>query len=518
MEVLALRAARPPFSLFYNVANKGWVNLRGRPLFLTALFCLFVAFGSVFASAAPDTLIVVTPSDIITLDPARYTTHLPTEIVQRLIYAPLFDRDEATFVAAAATSLTARDPLTWVVDLAPGLTTHQGQSITPSRVAQYINRLTSETGIGGYPAPARDRLGPVERASVVDGKLVLHLSRPWPSLPARLMAEPVAILDSQGQPIGTGPFRVERWDRGNRVVLERVDDTSDQGMIRRIQFEVVPSADERLRRVLNGEAHIAFELPPGAFWRLRASRQAKPVVVPQSRVHFMEFAHTKPPFDDQKVRQALNMAVNTPALLRQLAQGETEAVATALSPVTLGFASDVLPYRYDPERARQLLAEAGYPQGFAFELDVTRVKERVGRMYQAMLSEVGIDVSLRVWDTWQALREQILLGRRHAWLAEWGNSSLDPGTAIRPKLHSKGEANYGGYDNPVLDAMLDEADAILDPIERLEQYKLIQSYIRDDAPMLFGYVEYDVFGASVHLDWWPGPGRWLALDEARWIE
>ena len=116
------------------------------------------------------------------------------------------------------------------------------------------------------------------------------------------------------------------------------------------------------------------------------------------------------------------------------------------------------------------------------------------------------------------MREQILLGRRHAWLAEWGNSSLDPGTAIRPKLHSKGEANYGGYDNPVLDAMLDEADAILDPIERLEQYKLIQSYIRDDAPMLFGYVEYDVFGASVHLDWRPGPGRWLALDEARWIE
>lgn len=301
------------------------------------------------------------------------------------------------------------------------------------------------------------------------------------------------------------------------MILVRAGEPPDPDRVVRIQFEVVPSADERLRRVLNGDVHIALDLPPGAFWRLRASRLAKPVVVPQSRVHFIEFDQTRPPFNDRRVRQALNLAVDTRAILREVAQEEAQAIPTLLSPVTFGFDRDLAGYGYDPALARRLLAEAGYPDGFAFELDVPRVKERVARLYQAMLRDVGVDVSLRVWDTWQSLREQILLGRRQAWMAEWGNSSLDPGTAIRPKLHSTGEANYGRYVDPVLDAMLDEADALLDPGERLARYRLIQAYILEEAPMLFGWVEYDVYGASVDLDWRPGPGRWLELDKVRWI-
>lgn len=483
---------------------------------LITIACIALLIASPFARARPDTLIVAVPSDIVTLDPARHAGgHLMTEIVQRLIYTTLLERDGTTIAGAAAVSARARDPLTWELELAPG--SYGGAPLTAGTIAQYLNRVTSKTGIGGYPAPARERLAPVESASVRDGKLVIRLSRPWPTLPARLMAEPVAALDPQGGPVATGPFRVERWDRGNRVILERVGEPPDPDMVRRIQFEVVPSADERLRRVLNGEAHVAFELPPGAYWRLRASRLAKPVVVPQSRVHFIEFDHGRPPFNDRRVRQALNLAVDIRAMLRQIAQGESEAVPTLLSPVTLGYDPAARGHGFDPARARQLLAEAGYPNGFSFELDAPRVKERVARLYQAMLREVGVEAHVRVWDTWHSLREQILLGRRQAWLAEWGNSSLDPGTAIRPKLHSTGEANYGGYADPTLDAMLDEADALLDPFERLERYRSIQAYIGEEAPVLFGYVEYDVYGASVDLDWRPGPGRWLELDKARWM-
>ena len=479
---------------------------------------LLAALPATAGVPAARTLVVAVPEDIITLDPARYSGHTLTETVQRLIYRTFLDKDGAFLTADAAASVRARDPLTWEIALSEGVVTHAGQTLTPAIVQQYLNRLTSPTGIAGYPSPARERLAPIESVSVSGGLVVVRLREPWAGFPARLLAEPAAALDRQGQPVGTGPFRLERWDRGNRVILQRVAQPEDPRAVTRIQFEVIPSAEERLRRVLSGEVHVALNLPPGAFWRLRASSRAKPVVVPRSRVHFMEFDHGGPPFNDQRVRVALNLAVDTERLLREVAQFETEAVATMLSPVTLGYDPDVALYGYDPIRARELLAEAGYPNGFAFELDVPRSKERVGRLYREMFKEVGVDVTLRVWDTWQELREQILLGRRHAWLAEWGNSSLDPAGSIRPKLHSQGEANYGGYANPTLDALLDEADRIPDPNERLERYGLIQQFIRQEAPVVFGYVEYEVYGASRSLDWTPGPNGWLNLEDARWLE
>lgn len=443
---------------------------------------------------------VAIPEDIITLDPLRYTSHRWTALIHELLFEPVAAVDETGW--AAGQTLRPVDATTWALLLPSGAVANTGEALSHEAAAGYFRRLLPSVGIGGYPAPARERFPELVDVRLEGGSLLFHLAEPDPMFPARMAQEPFAGITAGGRLLGTGPYRVERWDRGNRIVLTRVrGDDAPQTIV----FEVIPSASERLRRLLSGDVDIAFELPAGALWPLRASRSARPVRVVQRRVHFVEFDTTRPPFNDRRVRLAMNLAVDTQAIIDGWMQDEAIPVATLLVPASFGFDPGVPEISYDPVRARELLTDAGYPEGFSFELDTTAQKERIARAYAAMLAAVGIEATVRVWPDWATLRREILRGGRQAWLGEWGNTSLDPAGVLIPKLHSQGEANYGGYSSPTLDALLEQAEATLDPAERLEQYRAIQRYLRQEAPMLFGYAVYEVYGARNGLEWTPGP-------------
>lgn len=460
-------------------------------------------------------LVVVVPEDVVSLDPARYQRHPLTESVHRLLYRRLLNRGETGFVPGIATSIRATDQQTWRLRIAPGPTTDGGRSLGAQEVARFFQRLISPTGVDGFPSAARSRLGAVSEVRAEGDEVVFVLGRAWPAFPAQMEREAVGLVDAAGNVMPTGAFEVERWERGRQLLLRRVGPAQD-GEPTHIRIEVVSSAEERLNRVMAGTAHIGVDLPGDAYWRLRVSSKAKPVVAPQSRVHFVEFDVTRPPFNDPRVRKALNMAVDFRRVIDAVMQDQAVAVATLFSPATYGYDPSVLPIEYDPAGARALLAEAGYPRGFDFELDTPASKRRVAEEISRMLAEVGVHAFVRTWRDWPSLREQILLGARQAWLGEWGNSSMDPAGAVRPKLQQGGEANYGGYRNTALERLLAQADARLDPAERLADYGDIQRYLKEEAPMLFGYVVYDVYAVDVNLDWTPLPEGILALETARW--
>lgn len=460
-------------------------------------------------------LVVVVPEDIVTLDPARYQRHALTESVHRLLYRRLVSRGENGFLPGLASSVRATDERTWRARIASGQTIAGGRPLGAQEVARFFQRLISPAGVDGFPSAGRSRLAAVSEVRAEGDEVVFVLSRAWPAFPAQLEREAVALVDAGGGVIPTGAFEVERWDRGRQLVLRRVK-AAREGEPTHIRIEVVASAEERLNRVLAGTAHIGVDLPADAYWRLRASSRAKPVVAPQSRVHFVEFDVTRPPFDDPRVRKALNMAVDFRRIIDTVMQDQAVAVATLLSPATYGYDPAVRPIEYDPAGARALLAEAGYPRGFDFELDTPANKRRVAEEISRMLADAGVHAFVRTWRDWPTLREQILLGSRQAWLGEWGNSSMDPAGAIRPKLQSGGEANYGGYRSQDLERLLAQADAALDPGERLAAYGEIQRHMKDEAPMLFGYAVYDVYAADRNLDWTPLPEGILGLESVRW--
>jgi len=460
-------------------------------------------------------LVVVVPEDVLTLDPARFNRHAITESVHHLLYRRLLSREGVGFTLDLAQSIEPVDERTWRIQVKPGLETPEGQRYGAREIAQWLERLISPAGIDGFPSVARSRLSAIASVRAEGDTVWVKLSRPWPQIVAQLAREPIALLSPEGEVKPTGPFRVERWDRGNRIILSRVG-PAGQGEPTHIRIEVVASAEERLRRVLSGSAHIGVGLPPDALWRLQRTAGVKAVAVPQSRVHFVEFDVSRPPFNDARVRLALNMAVDRRRLVEALMEREAVAVATLLSPVTYGFDPDVHPIPYDPDGAQQLLAEAGYPRGFEFELDTIPGKRRVAEAIGEMLAEVGVTAFVRVWSDWPSLREAIQRENRQAWLGEWGNSSMDPAGALWPKLHSRGEANYGKYRDRTLDAMLERAEGTLDPVERLEAYREIQRYLTESAAMLYGYAQYDIYAVDATLQWTPWPEGLLNLATAKW--
>lgn len=475
--------------------------------------CLVLGAGGARARTADDTLMIAVSADIISPDPARITRHAVSEAVHSLLYDTLirFDPEGGGYSPGLAASFRAVDALTWEFDLA-GETANAAAAA--AEIARYFRRIVSPSGLGGFPAPARERLARVRDVRAEGSRIIFHLSEPWPGLPAALVREPAVRALADGSLRPTGAFVLERWDHGNRVILRRQGETPAGGFAR-VWFEVVPSAEERFRRLVAGEFDIAFDLPPDGYWRLRRARGVTPVVVPQTRVHFVEFDVTRPPFSDARVRRAFNLAVDVRALIQATMQDQAVEAATVVSPAMLGFEPEVVPLGYDPVRARELLAQAGYPDGFEFELDVTPARRRIAEGYRAMLAEVGIDAVVRVWDDWAAQRREVALGRRYAWVTEWNARSLDPREALWEKLHSTGSGNWGGYRNVTLDTLLERAEATLDPHERLERYREIQRYVRQEAPYLFGYVEYDVYGAAADLVWRPGPAGLLALGDVR---
>ncbi|HLS91676.1 MAG TPA: ABC transporter substrate-binding protein [Limnochordia bacterium] len=471
--------------------------------------------GPIGDGAARRELVVVVPEDALTLDPARFDRHAITESVHQLLYRRLLSREGVGFTLDLAQSIEPVDERTWRIQIKPGLKTPEGESYGAREVAQWLERLISPEGIDGFPSVARSRIGAIASVRAEGDTVWLHLSRPWPQIVAQLAREPIALLSPDGEVKPTGPFRVERWDRGNRIILSRVGPAS-RGEPTHIRIEVVSSAEERLRRVLTGSAHIGVALPPDALWRLQRAQGVKAVTVPQSRVHFVEFDVSRPPFNDVRVRLALNMAVDRHRLVETLLEREAVPVATLLSPVTYGFDSDVRAIPYDPQAAQRLLAEAGYPRGFDFELDTIPSKRRVAEGISEMLAEVGVTAFVRVWSDWSSLREAIQRENRQAWLGEWGNSSMDPAGALWPKLHSRGEANYGKYKDQTLDSMLEQAEGTLDPVKRLEAYREIQRYLTENAAMLYGYARYDIYGVDATLEWTPWPEGLLNLATAKW--
>lgn len=495
-------------------------------VFILASFAVWLAAKS-FAPAygAPDAvlgdelerreLVVVVPEDALTPDPARFHRHAITESLHQLLYRRLLSKQGAGFELELAESIRAIDEMTWQIRIKPGLSSPEGERYGAEEIARWLERLISPAGVDGFPSVARSRLANIASVRAEGDSIWLTLSRPWPQLVAQLAREPIALVGAGGEVIPIGPFRVERWDRGNRIILSRVE-RAEEGEPTHIRVEVVASAEERLRRVLSGRAHIGVSLPPDALWRLHASEGVKAVAVPQSRVHFVEFDVTRPPFNDRRVRLALNMAMDRERLVRTLMDRQAVAVATLLSPVTYGFDPEVHPISYDPDSARRLLADAGYPQGFEFELDTIPGKRKVAEAIREMLAEVGVSAFVRVWPDWPQLREAIQQGSRQAWTGEWGNSAMDPAGAIWPKLHSNGEANYGKYRDETLDDLLTQAEGILEPEKRLEAYRGIQRYLTESAAMLYGYALYDVYAVDAELAWTPLPEGLLNLGTARW--
>jgi oligopeptide transport system substrate-binding protein len=344
--------------------------------------------------------------------------------------------------------------------------------------------------------------------AIGERELELRLARPDPAflyvlaspITAPLSAAHAAAAGDQlrRRPLASGPYRLAAWSEGERLVLERnphYRDPARQRPERIVMLENVPR-DLQLLMFERGELDLAERLSTADLAWLRGRADWAPYVQarPLMNAYGARMDVRRKPFDDRRVRQALNYAVNKDYTTTLLA-GTTTPAHGLLPPGMLGRDDALRPYPHDPARARALLAEAGYGAGLALAYTTIPDEEaaKLTASMQADLAEVGVTLEVSVL-AWPAYLTQV--GRSEGGLpfsyAGWIGDFPDPSAFLDPKFHSgrisdEGSANDSFYRSPELDRLLDAARAELDEERRAALYRRAERILYDDAPWIWNY-------------------------------
>jgi peptide/nickel transport system substrate-binding protein len=316
---------------------------------------------------------------IVSFDPAMFRDR-KTETVLRNIFDGLVTRTaKDKVVLELASSMRQPSPTVYEFTIRPGVTFHNGDPLTVDDVLFTFERILKEKAVGGESSPRRALLGPLQQVERVDDKTVRFvLSQPFPVFLQALVhfqIVPKKYIQSVGdrtfaeRPIGAGPFKYVAGRVDSQIVLERYDryyggalDLPPVGLapLRGVVFRMMPEPATRVAALKAGEVHIIEDLPVDLIPEI--DRDPKTVVkaTQGTRVSGVELNNAKPPFNEVKVRQAVNYAVNWDTILKSVYRGYATRLSTAFLPSGFGYNARQQAYPFDQARARTLLREAGY--------------------------------------------------------------------------------------------------------------------------------------------------------------
>jgi peptide/nickel transport system substrate-binding protein len=297
------------------------------------------------------------------------------------------------------------------------------------------------------------------------------------------------------QPVGTGPFKFASWERGQRVVLEK-----NPGYWRfpvkldRVVFRPIVEDQARLTELLTGALDLIVGTPPDYVGQLESNPKVTLLKQVGAHVWYLGINNQKKPFDDKRVRQALNYAVNKEAIVRDVLKGTGSLSAGPVLPKTWGADAGLKPYPYDPERARKLLAEAGHPNGFNTTLWVPESGSgmqspvAMSTVIQSNLKAVGVTVTLQTME-WGAYLAKLRSKEQDLFALSWMAGNEDPDMVMYPLLHSSqwtpNGPNRALYKNEKFDELLHQARLTTDEKKRADLYRQAQRILVDDAPWIF---------------------------------
>ena len=462
--------------------------------------------------------------DALTLDPGNHRSR-ETETIIRNMYDGLLTRDsKMQVVPELVSSYKQTSPTTFEFKLRQGVKFHSGDEMTAEDVKFTFDRLTQKDMLGGKTSPRAGLLGPMKEITAVDKYTVrMTLSSPWAILPSMLPFQEVvskAFVQKVGdaamatQANGTGPFKLVEWRRGDSVTMERFagyyggsSDIPPVGPAKadRVIFKIIPENSSRVAALLAGDVDIATELPAHMMKQIQASDKAVVMKVRGTRSFFVSLNNTKPPFDNPLVRQAANHALDKKLLIEKILLGTATPINGVLSPDAFAFDASLKTYDYNPEQAKKLLTQAGFPNGIDVTLDVEGSFAEMAQAIGSLLTKAGIRTKVVVGEGTVLRAKWLTKGQAKTgdmWMTSWGNGSLDPEDIFAPTLKTNDRGNSAGYSSSVVDGLLTSASVETDPAKRAEMFVKAQKQVNADAPWIFLWVPEDVYGVSKRLKGW----------------
>ena len=480
-----------------------------RLVLLTLILALGVAAPAVAQPAG--TLVVGLVAEPVNLDPAQVTDLNSNRVGRRIVETLVTFPEESTQIVPglAESWAVSKDGLRYTFKLRKGVSFHDGTPLDAEAVKFSIDRQINPehpfNKLGKYPF-ANFFFGNIKAVEVVDPLTVeFVLKEPRASFLAVLTAGAASIVSptavrKYGQdyaltPVGTGPFKYVSWDRGQRVVLEKNPSYWRFPLkLDRVIYRPIVEDQARLTELLTGALDLIVGTPPDYVGQLEANPKVTLLKQVGAHVWYLGINNQKKPFDDKRVRQALNYAVNKDAIVRDVLKGTGSLSVGPVLPKTWGADGGLKPYPYDPERAKKLLSEAGHPNGFTTTLWVPESGSgmqspvAMSTVIQSNLKAVGVNVSLQTME-WGAYLAKLRSKEQELFALSWMAGNEDPDMVMYPLLHSSqwtpNGPNRALYKNERFDEMLHQARLTTDEKKRADLYRQAQRILVDDAPWIF---------------------------------
>ncbi len=462
--------------------------------------------------AAPaQTVTLAQGVDPESLDPATDTLITSVSVMMN-IYDSLVWRDsDGNLIPGLAESWEFPSETEMVLVLREGVTFHNGEPFDADDVVFSYNRLFDKEN----PSPLlRSLKGFVDSVDKIDDFTIrVNMPAPRATVVPTLIRVPILPSETFSEigaqafgvnPVGTGPFKFVRWDPNQQIVLARNDDYwRGRPDVGEFIVRIIPEDFARFASLKNGEVDIITNLTSERVQEIESDPNLKWGGVHSARNMFVGMQTKEPPFDDLRVRQAMNLAVDLDALIEVLMGGHAFSNASVCTQTLFG-AVEVEPFGYDPEKARMLLAEAGYPDGFETTMigpvgRYTKDKE-MQEAIAGMLSEVGVTVT-HVQPEWAQFIQQWLAEEYPMYYIGTGNQVLDCDQHLGYRIDG---ARYNRYYNSAeIDALIAQEISEFDVEKRKAILAEIQHRLRDDTPWIFLFDLEDLYGMTARVDWTP---------------
>lgn len=399
-----------------------------------------------------------------------------------------------------------------LIKLRSGVRFTNGEPMNAEAVALSIKLFASPKVVPAYGVYAPM----IDRAEAADELTVrLFLARPTPLLDlllAQILVVPPKYWETAGakgfgqKPIGTGPFKLTRWAKDDRMVMDKNTDYWGKlpSGIDQIVWRVVPDATARAAGLKTGEFDLAVSLPAIEANDIEATKGLKIYSGDVARIFQLilsSLPQHKGPVQDRRVRQAINYAIDKTAIINSLYEGKAKPLnGQVILPSQPGYDPNLKDYPYDPAKAKALLAEAGYPTGFPIEFRCPANRYPQGRetceAIADMLLKVGIKAKLTLLESGEFIRQ--LVSRELAPIGLLGIGVPDDPSFSLALYRSNWRYSY--YQNPALDRLIDASSSEMDPAKRAAVIREADHILYDDAVIAFLFGAQQFYGYSTRLE------------------
>ncbi|MEO3387898.1 ABC transporter substrate-binding protein [Mesorhizobium sp. CAU 1741] len=445
------------------------------------------------------------------------------------VYRNIFDNlitrdDEGQFAPQIATEWEYLSDTEIQFTIRDDVTFHDGEKLTAEDVVFSVKRITDPE----FASPQLGQFnGIVEAVAKDDTTVVLTTDGAYPVLLAQLtklsivpkhVVEAVSKDEFNVNPVGSGPYKFETWNRGVEVILARNDDYWGQkGAFPKASFRAVPDAATRVANLQSGTSDIVTNIDSDLAAQVESGGVGKVLSARTERVAYFAMNVTKAPLDDPRVRQAIAYALDKEGIVEGILGGYEAPVSQLVSPAAFGYVEGVEGVGYDPEKAKEILAEVGDASKAEFAILTAPVyDQRVVQAIQQMLTDVGLSAEIEMTDMGNWL-QQMQSGPETipaSAFSRWSCGCQDADGIMYPILHSS--SGWANIADPKLDEALDAARSTIDNDERLALYKSVSEMVESENYVIPLYQASVIYGAAEGVEFTPLANENLFLNRITW--